>query len=341
MRTFPPLTNPVNDGKAISARLAEMGFEVVSGFDLTKADTQATMARFAKVVRGADLALFFYAGHGLQVSGRNYLLPVDAVLEDETSLDFEAVSLDFVLRQLSRETKVRLVFLDACRDNPAGRKGRGRRACRRRQGPRRGAVRGCGDGTLVAFATSPNEVAYDGNGPNSPFASALLDHIGDENVPLTTVMTRITGDVFKATAGKQRPWVNASLIDELVLNPVTESTPLIVGSADDPQAGAGDTARSVSGAGGADRSGRHRRLASTDPASSAVKRRSFSTSRFSSASRSWTAKHRRVDPGQATFRPDRRIWRSQSGIPNALLAMPGRRQPFANRPRLTKRSTSR
>jgi len=240
----PQLKNPVNDAKAIAERLTGMGFEVVSGFDLTGAETQATMSKFARTVRGADLALFFYAGHGLQVSDRNYLLPVDAKLEDETSLDFEAISFDFILRQLSRETKVRLVFLDACRDNPlAGRTdtnfsdiGNGLAEVQFKDG---------GNGTLIAFATGPNEAAYDGAGPNSPFSSALLDHLGDENVPLTTVMTRITGDVFKATAGKQRPWVNSSLTDDVILNPVTESTPLIVGAADDPQTGTGDVARSV------------------------------------------------------------------------------------------------
>jgi len=241
---LPPLGNSVNDGKAIATRLTEMGFEVVSGFDLTKADTQATMAKFAKTVRGADLALFFYAGHGLQVSGRNYLLPVDAVLEDETSLDFEAVSLDFVLRQLSRETKVRLVFLDACRDNPLAARGKSGFSDVGK-GLAEVQFQDGGSGTLIAFATSPNEAAYDGSGPNSPFAAALLDHLGDENVPLTSVMTRITGDVYKATAGKQRPWVNASLIDDVVLNPVTESTPLIVGSAEGEQNGAGALARGV------------------------------------------------------------------------------------------------
>jgi uncharacterized caspase-like protein len=242
--SLPPLANAVNDGKAIAARLTEMGFEVVAGFDLTKADTQATMAKFARTVRGADLALFYYAGHGLQVSGRNYLLPVDAVLEDETSLDFEAVSLDFVLRQLSRETKVRLVFLDACRDNPLAARGK-TSFSDVGKGLAEVQFQDGGSGTLIAFATSPNEAAYDGDGPNSPFASALLDHLGDENVPLTTVMTRITGDVFKATAGKQRPWINASLTDDVILNPVTVSTPLIVGSAESAPTGPGETARGV------------------------------------------------------------------------------------------------
>ncbi|TKB22011.1 MAG: peptidase c14 caspase catalytic subunit p20, partial [Mesorhizobium sp.] len=85
----PALTNPVRDAQAVADRLEKLDFEVVSGFDLTKLQTQTTIAQFAKQVRGADIALFFYAGHGLQVSGSNYLLPVDAALEDETSLDFE------------------------------------------------------------------------------------------------------------------------------------------------------------------------------------------------------------------------------------------------------------
>lgn len=237
--SLPSLKNPVNDAKALEQRLEALGFEIVSGFDLDKAGTQATMARFAKVVRGADLALFFYAGHGIQVSGRNYLLPVDAVLDDETALDFEAVSLDFVLRQLSRETKVRLVFLDACRDNPLAAGGRSERFGNAGKGLAEVQFQDGGDGTLIAFATGPNEVAYDGGGEHSPFAAALLAHIGDENVQLTTVMTRVTGDVFKATAGKQRPWINASLIDDVMLNAVAERQPLIVGETGDQPADVG------------------------------------------------------------------------------------------------------
>lgn len=238
---LPRLQNPVNDARALAGRLTELGFEVVSGYDLGKAETQATLARFAKMVRGADMALFFYAGHGLQVSNRNYLLPVDAVLEDETSLDFEAVPLDFVLRQLSRETKVRLVFLDACRDNPLAASGKADRFANAGEGLAEVRFEDGGDGTLIAFATSPNEVAYDGGGEHSPFATALLAHVGDENVQLTTVMTRITGDVYKATGGRQRPWINASLIDEVMLNPVAEREPLIVGGAAEDTAGAGAT----------------------------------------------------------------------------------------------------
>lgn len=227
----PALPNPVNDAQAMSDRLKGLGFEIVSGLDLTKAQTQEKIAQFAKQVRGADVALFFYAGHGLQVSGRNYLLPVDAALEDETSLDFEAVQVDFILRQMSRETSIRLVFLDACRDNPladvlAKETGGDSTA---RSGLAEIPIESGGAGTLVAFAASPNQLAYDGSGEHSPFSAALLAHIGEANVSITEAMNRVTSDVFKATAGRQRPWVNVSLITDVVLHKVDLNAPLIVG----------------------------------------------------------------------------------------------------------------
>ena len=247
----PPLTNPVRDAEAVADRLKNLNFEVVSGFDLTKLQTQATIAQFAKQVRGADVALFFYAGHGMQVSGSNYLLPVDAALEDETSLDFEAVSVDFVLRQMSRETSIRLVFLDACRDNPladvlaksAGVKGAS-------SGLAEIPIENGGAGTLVAFAASPNQLAYDGSGEHSPFASALLQHIGESNISITEVMNRVTSDVFKVTAGKQRPWINVSLTTEVVLHRVDLNAPLIVGEASPPKAEGGSEARNTGAASG-------------------------------------------------------------------------------------------
>ncbi|RUV30919.1 caspase domain-containing protein, partial [Mesorhizobium sp. M7A.F.Ca.MR.148.00.0.0] len=207
--------------QAMAERLKKLDFEVVSGFDLTKLQTQATIEQFAKQVRGADIALFFYAGHGLQVSGKNYLLPVDVALEDETSLDFEAVSVDFVLRQMSRETSISMVFLDACRDNPlaevlaktAGVNGAS-------SGLAEIPVENGSAGTLVAFAASPNQLAYDGSGEHSPFTSALLKRIGESNVSITDAMNRVTSDVFKATSGKQRPWINVSLKTDVVLHKV-------------------------------------------------------------------------------------------------------------------------
>lgn len=244
----PALINPVRDARAISTRLEQLGFEVVSGFDLTKLQTQETIAQFARQVRGADVALLFYAGHGLQVSGANYLLPVDAALEDETSLDFEAVQIDFILRQMSRETSVRLIFLDACRDNPLAEvlaKAGGN--AKAGSGLAEIQIENGGSGTLVAFATSPNQVAYDGAGEHSPFSAALLAHIGEPNISITEAMNRVTGDVFKATAGKQRPWLNVSLTTEVVLHKIDLNAPLIVGESEASAGQPGSEVRNATG----------------------------------------------------------------------------------------------
>ncbi len=241
----PALTNPVHDARAMADLLGGLGFEVVSGFDQTKVETHRTIAEFAKAVRGADVALFYYAGHGLQAAGKNYLLPVDAALEDETSLDFETVPVDFVLRQMSRETGVRLVFLDACRDNPLAevlaKTGGGEAA----SGLAEIQMQDGGAGTLVAFATSPSQVAYDGAGEHSPFSEALLAHLGEANTSITEAMNRVTSDVFKATDGRQRPWINVSLTTEVVLNKVTLAAPLIVGEAAGPPADNGSETRNA------------------------------------------------------------------------------------------------
>lgn len=222
-----PLPNPTNDARAMEAKLRGLGFEVVAGFDQDYATMRRTVASFARVARGADVALVFYAGHGLQVQGQNFLVPVDAQFKDETALDFETISMDFVIRQMSYDTKVRLVLLDACRDNPLA------RTLARGMNPTRSASVGVGlaeikmddaggEGSVIAFATSPGDVAMDGTGPNSPFTQALLRHIDAPNTTIQSVMTRVTGDVYRATKQRQRPWVNASLIGEVFLNRVDQ-----------------------------------------------------------------------------------------------------------------------
>jgi uncharacterized caspase-like protein len=248
-RHAPALANPVHDAQAISEQLVQLGFEVVSGYDLTKLQTQETIEQFARQVRGAQIATFFYAGHGLQVAGNNYLLPVDAALEDETSLDFEAVQIDFILRQMSRETSVRLVFLDACRDNPLAEvlaKSGGVKTTG--SGLAEIQIENGGEGTLIAFAASPNQVAYDGSGEHSPFSAALIAHLRDKNVSISEAMNRVTGDVFKATAGKQRPWINVSLTTDVILHKVDLTAPLIVGEAAAPPNQGGSEARTAGAA---------------------------------------------------------------------------------------------
>lgn len=235
------LPNPVGDAKAIEAKLIKLGFEVFSGYDLTQIALRRTLSQFAKSAKGADVALFYFAGHGLQARGSNYLIPVDAELEDETSLDFEAVEVDFVLRQMQRSSGIRIVILDACRDNPMATTLAKKMGTTRSTGIGSGlakiAVDNGGEGTVIAFATSPGSVAYDGDGDHSPFTTALLDHIDAPDINIQTMFTRVTGDVFRATAKKQRPWINASLVNEVFLNPtsakVAASKPAQIAKTDD------------------------------------------------------------------------------------------------------------
>jgi uncharacterized caspase-like protein/peptidoglycan hydrolase-like protein with peptidoglycan-binding domain len=216
------LANPVRDARAMSAKLSALGFHVTSGYDQDLASMQRTINDFARTAIGADMALMFYAGHGIQVRGDNYLIPIDATFADETALDFETVPVNFVMRQMSRDVRVRMVILDACRNNPLA------RSLARAMGPSRAAalaeglaeikIEDPGEGTVIAFATSPGDVAYDGDSQHSPFTEALLTHIDTPDTPIQNVMTRVTRDVYTVTAQRQRPWVNASLIGEIYLN---------------------------------------------------------------------------------------------------------------------------
>lgn len=216
----PALANPANDAKAVAAALERLGFDVVSGFDLGNADLRKTVRSFADKLAGADVALFFYAGHGLQVSGENYLIPVDAAIQTEADLDFNAVKMDLVSRQMERETKVKIVMLDACRDNPF------EKQLSRSMGKTRSAAlkKGLAEintagGSIIAFATDPGDVALDGDGKHSPFTEALLRHIETPGVEIGLMMRRVTKDVFEITKEKQRPWTNASLTGEFYMKP--------------------------------------------------------------------------------------------------------------------------
>src|SRR5262245_56451541 len=155
------LANPKNDAADMAAALRRLNFTVITGFDLDKAAFTAKAREFAGVMEGADLAVFFYAGHGLQVTTQNYLVPTDGRLGQESDVDFEMVPLQLVLKQMERQAKISIVFLDACRDNPLARN------LARSMGTRSGDVgRGLarvesGIGTLIAFATQPGNVAID------------------------------------------------------------------------------------------------------------------------------------------------------------------------------------
>ena len=221
-----PLANPANDANDIAAALKSAGFEVILGLDVDKRGFDTKVRNFADLLEGSDVAVFFYAGHGLQVGGRNYLIPVDAHLASERDLDFDAVGLDFVLKQmeLARGDKTNIVFLDACRDNPfAGNLARsmGTRSVSIGKGL---AQVDTGVGTFIAYSTQPGNVALDGKGRNSPFAAALAKHVHEEGRDLTSMMIEVRKDVLAATGGKQVPWDHSALTGEFYFQRTATNT---------------------------------------------------------------------------------------------------------------------
>ena len=211
------LTNPSNDATDIAQALRKLGFDVVEGRDLDKRGMDEKLREFGRKLDNAGLALFFYAGHGLQVGGRNYLVPVDAKLERPGDLNLDAVDVGHVLAQMEAERRVNLVFLDACRDNPLA------RSFARALGTRSTAVgQGLATiqsaiGTMIAYATQPDAVALDGTGRNSPFTTALLKHLTTPGVDIGALMRRVRADVIAATREKQVPWDHSSLVGEVIL----------------------------------------------------------------------------------------------------------------------------
>jgi hypothetical protein len=211
------LGNPSNDASDIANALRKLGFEVVEGRDLDKRGIEDKLREFSRKLAGAKLALFFYAGHGMQVAGKNYLVPVDAKLEQPGDLRLDTIDIADVLSQMEAEPRVNLVFLDACRDNPLA------RSFARTMGARSASVgQGLAQlqsaiGTMIAYATQPDAVALDGEGRNSPFTKALLKHIATPAADIGTVMRRVRADVIAETSERQVPWDHSSLVGDVVL----------------------------------------------------------------------------------------------------------------------------
>ena len=219
-RNTPPLPNPRNDAAAIAEALQKLGFAVHSGFDLDRTATEQMLRRFGETLGDADVALFYYAGHGLQVETRNYLVPVDARLASENDLPFEAVDLTLVLALMERRPRVNLVFLDACRDNPLAQNlARSMGAARSTAVSRGLAIAESGIGTLLVYATQPGNVALDGNGVHSPFTQGLLDYIATPDIEVRSMLSRVRGAVLQATGGKQVPWDHSSLTGDFFFVP--------------------------------------------------------------------------------------------------------------------------
>ena len=218
-----PLPNPPIDAKAMAKALRNVGFEVVEGSNLTRDTMTDKLLDFGRKAQGADVALFFYAGHGIAVNGINYLLPVDANLKSEMDVKLgAAINVETTLEQTMGDAKVKLVFLDACRDNPFA-------ASIRSASPTRSvavssglAEMKSGEGTLIAFATGPGQTALDGQqGTNSPFTRALLANLTAPGVEIQQAMTKVRAQVNEETNKGQLPWGHTNLIGSVYLNPVS------------------------------------------------------------------------------------------------------------------------
>ena len=226
-RSTTPLANPLNDARDMVAALKAAGFIVVEALDAGKPQFDSALRTFADKLANADVALFFYAGHGLQVGAQNYLVPVDAKLDRERDLEFEAVKLDFVLRQMEidREGRTSIVILDACRDNPLSRnlaRSMGTRSTSIGKGL---AAASTGLGTFIVYSTQPGNVALDGDGRNSPFTTALVRHMSVKGRNLPAMMIEVRKDVVSATGGKQVPWDHSALTTDFFFLPDGGSRP--------------------------------------------------------------------------------------------------------------------
>ena len=207
----PRLANPVNDSEAIAATLKSAGFDIVDlKRDLKITEMRRTLRDFSDRVRDADVVIIYFAGHGIEIDGTNYLIPVDAVLERDIDAYDEAVSLERILTVIEPAKQLRLVILDACRDNPFSK-------TMKRTATARALVRGLAKveptspNTLIAYAAKAGSTALDGDSKNSPFTAALIRHLPKPGLDLRKAFGFVRDDVMKATGNKQEPFIYGSL----------------------------------------------------------------------------------------------------------------------------------
>jgi formylglycine-generating enzyme required for sulfatase activity/uncharacterized caspase-like protein len=202
------LRNPRNDANDMAEALQKLGFEVVLGVDLNQERFAGTIETFARAIDGADVALFFYAGHGLQLNDKNYLVSIDAQLTNEFLIPSETIQLDAVVRLMESKVPVNIVLLDACRNNPlTDNLKRSLEIMRRVSALGRGLARiePYGRDTLVAFAAAPGQEAADGGGRNSPFTAALLKQMPNTGVEISVMLKQVAAEVRKSTNDTQHP----------------------------------------------------------------------------------------------------------------------------------------
>ncbi len=199
-----PLKNPVNDARAMAAKLKELGFQVVQRENTTKLEMERAVADFGDLLNPDTVGLIFYAGHGLQVDGRNYLVPVDARVAAQTRVRLETVDVDILLEQMGAAgSRVNIVILDACRNNPFERRFRSYEGGL--------AQINAPTGTLIAYATAPGKTAADGSGANGLYTAELVRALDAPGLPVEEVFKRVRVEVARASSGTQTPWEASSL----------------------------------------------------------------------------------------------------------------------------------
>ncbi|UCH13493.1 MAG: caspase family protein, partial [Bacteroidales bacterium] len=200
------LANPENDADAITEKLIELGFNVLSHKNVDQKSMQQMIDDFGIMLRHYDVGLFFFAGHGIQAKGTNYLIPVDADIRTENDIEYDCVKAGRLLAKMEDAgSKVNIMILDACRDNPF-----------ERQWTRSAAGKGLAFmnspvGTLIAYSTAPGTTALDGYERNSPYTAALINHISQPNITILQMFQQVRKDVRETTNNMQIPWESTSL----------------------------------------------------------------------------------------------------------------------------------
>lgn len=205
-----PLSNPPNDARDMTAALRRTGFEVIELIDGTQKEMNRAIAKFGERLSSDSVALFYYAGHGMQVRGKNYLIPIDAQITNETSIRVESVDVDGVLDQLG-SSELNVVILDACRNNPFERRFRSLGGgLAQMDAPK---------GSLIAYATAPGKIAADGDGRNGLFTQALLKQMQTPGLTIEQVFKNVRREVARATRDNQIPWESSSLTGDFYFIP--------------------------------------------------------------------------------------------------------------------------
>lgn len=216
-RNAPRLTNPANDATDVAAALKSVGFETIVATDLDRAGMDEAAIRFSRAARDADIALLYYSGHALQFGGVNYLAPIDTQLTDVADLR-RLVRLDDIVADLQQAKNLRILVLDACRDNPFASELRRSLGTSRAVPLQRGLAKlDNAQGMIVAYATQAGQTAEDGDGRNSPYTAAFLENIQAPE-EIGTIFRRVSSDVYESTKHSQLPELSLSIIGEFYLH---------------------------------------------------------------------------------------------------------------------------